>query len=69
MAKNCVDVSVDSHDQEVRKEVIVNTICVCDIASPTDLLIACFSDWRRLKTAVAWKVKGHVAGTVARGSR
>lgn len=38
-------------------------MCVCDIASPTDLLIASFSDWRRLKAAVAWKVKGHVAGT------
>ena len=40
--------------QEVRKEVMVNTISVCDISSPSDQLIAYFSDWRRLKTAVAW---------------
>lgn len=32
----------------------MNAISVCDISSPTDQLIAFFSDWRRLKTAVAW---------------
>lgn len=52
--RTVLDVSVDSDDQEVRKEVMVNTIRECDSASPTDRLIAYFSDWRRLKTAVAW---------------
>ncbi|KAK0144647.1 hypothetical protein N1851_016989 [Merluccius polli] len=44
--RTVLDVSVDSDDQEVKKEVTVNTISVCDVAY--------FSDWRRLKTAVAW---------------
>lgn len=52
--KTVLDISGDSDDQEVRKEVMVNAISVCDISSPTDQLIAFFSDWRRLKTAVAW---------------
>lgn len=49
-----LDVSVDSNDQEVRKEAMVNTVGVCDTSFPTDQLIAYFSDWKKLRTAVAW---------------
>lgn len=50
-----VEVALDLNDQEVRKEATVNAISACDIADrPTDQLIAYFSNWRRLKRAVAW---------------
>ncbi|XP_056272956.1 uncharacterized protein LOC130195451 [Pseudoliparis swirei] len=52
--KTVLEVLVDSDDQEVRKEATVNVISVVDVPSPTDQLIAYFSSWRRLKTAVAW---------------
>lgn len=46
--------SLDLNDPEVRKRTTANAINVCAVSSPTDQLIAYFSDWRRLKTAVAW---------------
>lgn len=49
-----LDVALDSNDQEVRKEATVNTITTCDTSCPTDQLIGYFSNWNRLKTAVAW---------------
>lgn len=54
MPKTVLDVSMDSDDQEVRRETAVNAIKVCDISSPADQLITYFSDWRKLKVAVAW---------------
>lgn len=57
--KIVLDVTVDISDKEVRKEAIANAIRMCDVSSPTDQLIAYFSYWSRLKTAVAsllgWK--------------
>ncbi len=52
--KAVLDISMDSNDQEVRKEATVNTISVCDMSSPTGRLITYFSSWKRLKKAVAW---------------
>lgn len=51
-----LDVSLDVGDKEVRKEAAANAVRV-DIPAPTDRLISYFSDWRRLKRAVAWYLK------------
>ena len=40
--KTVLDISVDSNDQEVRKEVTANVVGVCDVSSPTDQLIGYF---------------------------
>lgn len=45
---------MDLNDQEVRKEATASVISVLNVSNPTDKLIAYFSDWRRLKTAVGW---------------
>lgn len=55
--KTVLEVSVNSHDQEVRKKATANVINVCDASSPANQLTACFSEWRRLKTAVAWFIR------------
>lgn len=52
--KTVLDVTLDATDKEVRKEATANAIRLCDVSSPTEQLITYFSDWRRLKTAVAW---------------
>lgn len=52
--KIVLDVMLDASDKEVRKEATTNAISVGDVSSPTDQLITYFSDWRRLKIAVAW---------------
>lgn len=36
------------------KQATANAISVSDVSTPTDPLNAHFSDWRRLKSAVAW---------------
>lgn len=51
---NAVDVSLSVEDQEVKREAATNAINVCDAVTSTDQLIRYFSDWRRLKRAVAW---------------
>ncbi|XP_062391066.1 uncharacterized protein LOC134078917 [Sardina pilchardus] len=52
--KAVLDITMDSSDEEVRREETVNAINIYDASNPTDHLIVYFSDWRRLKTAVAW---------------
>lgn len=54
---SALDVSLDLNDQEVRKEATVNTISVSETSCPTDQLIAYFSDWNRLRTAIAWVLR------------
>lgn len=44
-------------DPEVKKEVTVNAIVSQDSLNATDQLITYFSDWGRLKIAVAWFLK------------
>ena len=51
--KTVLEATLDPNDQEVRKEVTANVINKHDVSRPVDQLIAYFSDWRRLKTAVA----------------
>lgn len=52
-----LNVSIDSDDLEVKRETTVNVISVDEISNPTDQLITYFSEWRRLKVAVAWFLK------------
>lgn len=51
-----LDISLDSGDREVRKEAVAYAVTV-NAASPTDQLISHYSDWMRLKRAVAWYLK------------
>lgn len=52
--KSELDITIEPNDLEVRREAAINVVNVCDVSSPTDMLIVYFSDWMRLKTAVAW---------------
>jgi len=47
------DIRVDTDDPEVKRENFVN-IVVADSLKATDRLLNYFSDWKRLKVAVAW---------------
>jgi hypothetical protein len=49
-----LDASMNPDDQEVRREATTNAIKVCDLVKPTDQLISCFSDWRKLKRTATW---------------
>ena len=49
-----LDTLVDANDPEVRRQVTINAIKVDNNPSPARQLIGYFSDWRRLKTTVAW---------------
>lgn len=51
-----LDHSLRLDDPEVKKEVVVNAI-IKDSCSPTDRLIAHFSDWHKLKVSVAWLLR------------
>lgn len=51
--KFALDMSVGFNDPEVKREVTANAISL-NIANPTYQFIVYFSDWRRLKTSVAW---------------
>ena len=48
-------ISVD--DVEVKRDATVNTIITQDSLDATDQLLSYFSDWRKLKVAVAWFLK------------
>lgn len=50
------DIRVDSDDPDVKRETLV-TFVVDDSLKATDRLVSYFSDWRRLKVAVAWFLK------------
>lgn len=52
-----LNVSIDSDDAEVKRETKVNAISANEVLNPTDQLIVYFSEWRRLKIAVAWFLK------------
>lgn len=52
-----VDSVIEANDSEVKREVAVNVVNVSDSSTGTNRLIAHFSDWRRLKVAVAWFLK------------
>lgn len=47
------DIRVDTDDPEVKRETLVNSV-VDDTLKATDRLVSYFSDWKRLKVAVAW---------------
>lgn len=51
------EATIACDDPEVKKEVTVNAIVSQDSLNAADQLIACFSDWGRLKIAVAWFLK------------
>ncbi|KAK0152604.1 hypothetical protein N1851_005873 [Merluccius polli] len=55
--KTVLEKALDINDQEVRKQVTTNAITATDVSTPIDRLITYFSDWRRLKTAVAWYLR------------
>lgn len=47
---------IESNDPEVKKETIVNSLIV-EAKSPLSKLIEYYSNWNRLKRAVAWMLK------------
>ena len=51
-----VDVNITADDPEVKRNILVNATVV-DAVNATHQLIAYFSDWQRLKVAVAWILK------------
>lgn len=48
---------IKADDLEVKREAVVNAVNVRDSPDGTSRLIVYFSDWRRLKVAVAWYLK------------
>ncbi|XP_014834503.1 PREDICTED: uncharacterized protein LOC106912190 [Poecilia mexicana] len=54
--RGVTDVELDVGDKEVKKEAAANIIGL-DTPAPTDQLTVHFSDWRRLKRAVAWYLR------------
>lgn len=52
-----VETTIGADDLEVKKEVMVNAIDVDSSLDATSQLLAYFSDWRKLKVAVAWFLK------------
>ena len=51
------EVTIADDDLEVKREATVNTIITQGSPTATDQLLSYFSDWRRLKVAVAWFLK------------
>lgn len=52
-----MDISDDSDDPEVKRELTTNLAAVEDSSNSTHRLIAYFSEWRRLKVSVAWLLR------------
>ncbi len=48
-------ITISCDDPEVKKYVVINAV-ITD-SNATDQLFTYFSDWRKLKTAVAWFLK------------
>lgn len=53
---NFTETKIDD-DLEVKKEAVVNVTIVQDSPTPTEQLLTYFSDWKRLKVAVAWLLR------------
>ena len=51
------EVAIADDDLEVKREATVNTIIAQGSQTATDQLLSYFSDWRKLKVAVAWFLK------------
>lgn len=51
------DMVIKIDDPEIKREVLVNAVSVTDSSDSTTRLIAHFSDWKRLRVAVAWFLK------------
>lgn len=51
------EATIADDDIEVKRDAVVNTVIAQDSPNATDHLISYFSDWRRLKMAVAWFIK------------
>lgn len=51
------EATITDDDLEVKRDATVNTIITQDSPNATDQLMSYFSDWRKLKVAVAWFLK------------
>ncbi len=56
-SKDIVDANISDDDPELKKEISTNIISVENTNNATHRLIHYFSDWKKLKTAVAWMLK------------
>ena len=52
--ENIIEISIPLDDPEVKKDFMVNSVIAKELTNATDQLITYFSDWRKLKVAVAW---------------
>lgn len=57
MGLQTLETIIDDDDLEVKKEAVVNVTLVQDSPTPADQLLTYFSDWKRLKVAVAWLLR------------